>query len=560
MKKRIYLSICLASLITLVLTLLFATRVMYRNMYEEVKAEVGNEAEYIAIAAENMDETALKGYIEETGIKSVNRITFVAADGTVLYDNYASADSMENHIDRPEIKDALEKGRGEITRSSSTLGKQTYYYAVRLESGDILRIASTTRNVGGLLGSSAVWLVIIAAAVAIVAVITAKLLADSVIRPVNELDLNDPVSNVTYEELSPLLTRMDKQNKEISAQIEKLSEQKRELGYITGNMTEGLVIFGKDGSVLTANASAVKILGNEGAAEYLELCRYPEYISAVESALGGKAAESKLHKDGRIYRMTVNPVEDSEKYGAVLFLVDITETESAEQMRREFSANVSHELKTPLTSIMGAAEIIENGIAKKEDIPHFAGQIHSEASRLLALIQDIIRISRLDENEVKPEFEQVELEQVCRTVAAELACKADDRGVTVNIKGGNVTVNGVRSILHEMIYNLCDNAIAYNKKGGSVNMILSEENGEKVLSVEDTGIGIAPEHQTRVFERFYRVDKSRSKETGGTGLGLSIVKHGAILHNAAVSLESEPGKGTKITVTFKDRTTNKTSD
>lgn len=553
MKKRIYLSICLASLITLVLTLFFSARVMYRNMYGEVKSEVGNEAEYIAIAAENMDDKVLGGYIEETGKRLKNRITFIAADGTVLFDNYASADSMENHLDRPEIKDALENGTGEITRSSSTLGEQTYYYAVRLKSGDILRIAKTTRSVGGLIGSSAVWLVIIAAAVAVVAVITAKLLADSVIKPINELDLNDPVSNVTYEELSPLLTRMDKQNKEISAQIEKLSEQKRELGYITGNMTEGLVIFGKDGTVLTANASAVKILGNEGAAEYLELCRYPEYISAVESALGGKAADSKLHKDGRVYRMTVNPVEDSEKYGAVLFLVDITETESAEQMRREFSANVSHELKTPLTSIMGAAEIIENGIAKKEDIPHFAGQIHSEASRLLTLIQDIIRISRLDENDVTPEFEQVGLEQVCRTVAAELACKADDRGVTVNIEGGNVTVNGVRSILHEMIYNLCDNAIAYNKKGGSVNMILSEENGEKVLSVEDTGIGIAPEHQARVFERFYRVDKSRSKETGGTGLGLSIVKHGAILHNAIVSLESEPGKGTKITVRFKDR-------
>ncbi|MCI5905212.1 MAG: ATP-binding protein [Oscillospiraceae bacterium] len=553
MRKRIYLSICLASLITLVLTLFFSARVMYRNMYGEVKSEVGNEAEYIAIAAENMDETVLGDYIEETGKRLKNRITFIAADGTVLYDNYTSAKGMENHLDRPEIKDALEKGKGEITRSSSTLGEQTYYYAVRLKSGDILRIAKTTRSVGGLIGSSAVWLVIIAAAVAVVAVITAKLLADSVIKPVNELDLNDPVSNVTYEELSPLLTRMDKQNKEISAQIEKLSEQKRELGYITGNMTEGLVIFGKDGAVLTANASAVKILGNEGAAEYLELCRYPEYISAVESALGGKASDSKLHKDGRVYRMTVNPVEDSEKYGAVLFLVDITETESAEQMRREFSANVSHELKTPLTSIMGAAEIIENGIAKKEDIPHFAGQIHSEASRLLTLIQDIIRISRLDENDVTPEFEQVGLEQVCRTVAAELACKADDRGVTVNIKGGSVTVNGVRSILHEMIYNLCDNAIAYNKKGGSVNMILSEENGEKVLSVEDTGIGIAPEHQARVFERFYRVDKSRSKETGGTGLGLSIVKHGAILHNATVSLESEPGKGTKITVRFKDR-------
>ena len=553
MRSRIFLSICLASLVTLGLTLLLVTRVMYTSMTDELKDEVKSEAKYLSTAIEtiNAEGGGLDDYIAETGKKSVNRITLVAADGTVLYDNYAEPSQLDNHSGRPEIKDAINNGWGDITRSSDTLSEKTYYYAVKLNDGGVIRIASTTKSFGGLLGTSVIWLVIITIAVFVASVIIAKLLTDSLIKPINNLDLENPVANETYDELSPLLARMDKQNEKITEQVKKLLGRKREFEYIADHMTEGLVIFGKTGNILTANISARKIFGSDDdAATYPELSRNSDYIRAVESALVGKATDTKLEKDGRIFRLTVNPVEDTGKYGAVLFLIDITERESAEQMRREFSANVSHELKTPLTSIMGAAEIIENGIAKSEDIPHFAGQIHSEASRLLALIQDIIKLSRLDEEDLKQEFADVDLDGLCKTVIAELGCKAKDKNIKVSYKGESVAINGVRPVLHEMIYNLCDNAIVYNKEGGEVKVTLSEENGEKMLTVEDTGIGIAAEHQPRVFERFYRVDKSHSKETGGTGLGLSIVKHGAILHDGTISLESEQNKGTKITIAF----------
>ena len=549
MRSRIFISICFACLLTLALCLISVTKIMYDGMYGELKAEVRNEAASISAALEAMDGEETGTYIAKVGRDIPDRITLVAADGTVLYDNYADPAQMENHSSRPEIADAVQNGSGEIMRSSETLGEVTYYYAVRLNSGSVIRIAARTKSVGGLLGNSVIWIVIVALAVFAAAVITAGALTKTIIRPINSIDLDDPVSNVTYDELSPLLTKMDKQNGRIAAQIEKLSRQKLEFDYVTGNMSEGLVIFGKSGNVITANAAAQKILGGT-ASDYTELSRDMGYIDAVEAALDGEARHARLEKDGRIYDLSATPVEGTEKYGAVLFLMDITDRESAERMRREFSANVSHELKTPLTSILGAAEIIENGIAKKEDIPHFAGQIHSEASRLLALIEDIIKISRLDEDGFRQEFERVDLEDVCRTVIAELGCKAKDKNVTVEFEGGSACINGVKPVLHEMIYNLCDNAIAYNVDGGSVKISLLEYNGSVVLSVADTGIGIPAEHCPRVFERFYRVDKSHSKATGGTGLGLSIVKHGAALHGGTISLESDVGKGTKITVTF----------
>lgn len=549
MRSRIFISICFACLLTLALCLISVTKIMYDGMYGELKAEVRNEAASISAALERFEDGDTAAYIARVGVDIPDRITLVAADGTVLYDNCADPARMENHGSRPEIADAVKNGSGEITRSSETLGEVTYYYAVRLDSGSIIRIAARTKSVGGLLGNSVIWIVIVALAVFAAAVITAGMLTKTIIRPINSIDPDDPVSNVTYDELSPLLTKMDKQNERIAAQIEKLSRQKLEFDYVTGNMSEGLVIFGKRGNVITANAAAQKILGGT-ASDYTELSRDMGYIGAVEAALDGEARHARLEKDGRIYDLSATPVEGAEKYGAVLFLMDITDRESAERMRREFSANVSHELKTPLTSILGAAEIIENGIAKKEDIPHFAGQIHSEASRLLALIEDIIKISRLDEDGFRGEFERVDLEDVCRTVVAELGCKANDKNVTVGFEGGAAHINGVKPVLHEMIYNLCDNAIAYNADGGSVKITLTEYSGSVELTVADTGIGIPAEHCPRVFERFYRVDKSHSRATGGTGLGLSIVKHGAVLHGGNISLESEVGRGTRITVTF----------
>lgn len=551
MKKRIYLSICLASLITLLLTVIFAAGVMYRNMSAEVRGAVRNEALFMSAAMNRLDSEAdVMDYASYSGKHSENRITLIAADGAVMYDNYADIKTMDNHISRPEIAAALEKGTGEMTRSSETVGSQTYYYAVRLDDGTVLRIAVTTKNVPGLLGLSAPWIAGIIIVVILISLLTAGMLTNSVVEPINRLDLDEPASNVTYDELSPLLVRLDKQNSRIRSQMEELSEQQKEFEYITENMSEGLVIFGSSGRIITANNSAKLILGNDNASMYSELCRDEEYLHAVEGSLSGERIKSKLIKGERVYELSADPVDNSQKHGAVLFIMDVTESENSEKLRREFSANVSHELKTPLTSIMGAAEIIENGIVKPEDIPHFAGQIHKEASRLLTLIQDIIKLSRLDENSIETEFEAVDLKELCLDVMAELEGKASDKNVTVEFEGTAVTINGVRPVLHEMIFNLCDNAIAYNKEGGSVKLSLTDAEGTKKLTVSDTGIGIAPEHRARVFERFYRVDKSHSKATGGTGLGLSIVKHGAQLHGGRVSLDSKVGVGTKIEITF----------
>ena len=549
MKKRIYLSICLASLITLVLTSVLAARVMYSSMTADLHDEVKHEAVFMAAAINNFDnEKEIMSYASYTGKNSDNRISLINKDGTVFYDNYADISVMDNHLDRPEIRSAIQNETGESTRSSDTIGKQIYYYAVRLDSGDILRIAADTKNVIGLLGVSAPRLLIIVLIIFVAAMITAKLLTESIVKPINELDLDEPGANVTYDELSPLLVRMDKQNEKIRTQMEELSKQQKEFEYITENMSEGLVIFGAGGRIISANRSAKFILGNENALTYTELCHDTEYINAVNSALSGKQFTGRIEKGERVYGLSANPVENSPGHGAVLFITDITERENSEKMRREFSANVSHELKTPLTSIMGAAEIIGNGIAKSEDIPHFAAQIHTEASRLLTLIQDIIKLSQLDENSIKAEFENVELRAVCEAVISELENKAAKKNITISLEGSNMVIRGIRPVLHEMIYNLCDNAIVYNKENGSVKIELAEKNQVKTLTVSDTGIGIAPEHQSRIFERFYRVDKSRSKATGGTGLGLSIVKHGAMLHGGSVSVESRVNEGTKVTV------------
>ena len=549
MKKRIYLSICLASLITLLLTSVLAARVMYSSMTADLHDEVKHEAVFMAAAINNFDnEKEIMSYASYTGKNSDNRISLINKDGTVFYDNYADISVMDNHLDRPEIRSAIQNETGESTRSSDTIGKQIYYYAVRLDSGDILRIAADTKNVIGLLGVSAPRLLIIVLIIFVAAMITAKLLTESIVKPINELDLDEPGANVTYDELSPLLVRMDKQTEKIRTQMEELSKQQKEFEYITENMSEGLVIFGAGGRIISANRSAKFILGNENALTYTELCHDTEYINAVNSALSGKQFTGRIEKGERVYGLSANPVENSPGHGAVLFITDITERENSEKMRREFSANVSHELKTPLTSIMGAAEIIGNGIAKSEDIPHFAAQIHTEASRLLTLIQDIIKLSQLDENSIKAEFENVELRAVCEAVISELEDKAAKKNITISLEGSNMVIRGIRPVLHEMIYNLCDNAIVYNKENGNVKIELAEKNQAKTLTVSDTGIGIAPEHQSRIFERFYRVDKSRSKATGGTGLGLSIVKHGAMLHGGSVSVESRVNEGTKVTV------------
>jgi len=549
MRRRIFQSIFLACFITLVLTTACVTGVIYHDSTQEIKKEVMNQTLYISTAIELSDD-GIK-YISTVGKESDNRITLISSDGTVIYDNYVLAETLENHYNRPEIQDAVTYGKGELTRLSETLGEKTYYYAIYLNNGMILRVACTIKSVIGLMNSAFFWVVLIALIVLFISVLIARIITNSIVKPINNLNLNNPLLNNTYEELSPLLTKIEKQNQKIKSQFDELSARQKEFDYITESMNEGLIIFSENGTVLSANKSAKKILGDITGKSYLQICRDMNYIKAIESARNGKPSVSKTNINGKVYQLSANPVENNLKsYAAVLFIIDITDKEQIEKMRHEFSANVSHELKTPLTSILGYAEIIEKGVAKKEDIPRFATQIHTEAARLLTLIDDIIRLSRLDEGNLNQEITEIELSQLCKSVINELLENAKNKNVKVSFEGVPVVISGYRSVLHEMVYNLCDNAIKYNNENGSVVVKLIDGNNKIKLSVSDTGIGIAPEHHERIFERFYRVDKSHSKDTGGTGLGLSIVKHAALLHDAKISLESQPGIGTTITIIF----------
>ncbi|MEA4831124.1 MAG: ATP-binding protein [Oscillospiraceae bacterium] len=554
MKRRIFWSILLTSFLVLALTVSVVMIAVYHDFETERKAEIKTEAGYIAAAYydENIE------YLRDIGKTSKNRITLIRYDGTVLYDNFADTSVLDNHKNRPEIAEAMESGSGEAQRASDTLGEKTYYYAVRLNNGNILRVASTMRNIAKVFDTSATYIELTLLLALVISIAASDTLTKRIVRPINNIKLDSPLSSYAYDELSPLLVKIDKQNQKITLQMEELKHKQREFSGITDSMNEALIIYGTDKKVLSANRSAKRIFScyQPQGLGYLEICRDIPYIRAVEDAFLGKSADAKLTKAGRIYRISVNPVNENDNYAAVLFAVDITESEQAEQMRREFSANVSHELKTPLTSILGCAEIMQSGIAKPEDFPHFTEQIYNEAKRLLSLIDDIIKLSRLDESELKNEFSEVDLYKLCEKVIDELAQKAKDSDVALSLKGERLCVKGIENTLHEMIYNLCDNAITYNIKGGSAEVSILNENGHAILSVEDTGIGIAPEHQSRVFERFYRVDKSHSKETGGTGLGLSIVKHGAILHGAEIRLTSTLGKGSVIELIF-NNTANK---
>ena len=553
MTKRVFQSIFLCAAVTLILTAVFTTLFQYRTARENLQTQIEEEATYISEAFDTVESGARASLFDRIGKISQNRITWISENGEVLYDNRADADNMDNHLSRPEVSEAASDGTGESERDSATRKTETLYYALRLSDGSLLRIAAESASLWGVLASTYSPLLLIAAVVLLLAGLIAFVLTRAIVRPFNTLDLKHPLENKTYDELSPLLRRLDKQNQESHEQVRLLTARQEEFDLITSGMQEGLVIFSKDGTVLSANAAARAILSGETGGSYLQLCREKHYLSVVESALAGKAKTKKMKQGGRVYTLTATPVQNSlAGNAAVLFIVDITDSELSEKMRREFSANVSHELKTPLTSILGYTEIIGNGLANESDIPKFADRIHKEAARLLTLIEDIIKLSQLDEDELRAEFVPVELSELCQNVLQELSQKAEKAGVTLHFSGSEQTVSGFEPSLYEMIYNLCDNAIAYNKPGGSVNVSLEKTPEDKIrLTVRDTGIGIAEEHLGRVFERFYRVDKSHSKETGGTGLGLSIVKHAALMHDAELSIESTPQVGTTIQILFK---------
>lgn len=546
MRKRVFGSIFLTSLVTLLLTTGLLMLAVHAGLTNDMRRRLVTESSYLS-AVDNIREE-----LEKFGAVYADRLTLVAQDGTVLYDNRTNASEMENHSVRPEIAAAEQNGTGEDNRLSETFAKQTFYYAVRLKNGDVLRISATADSVFGALSNASPWIVLIILLALLVAALLAGWLTGLFLKPIEALDLHEPMKGEAYDELSPLLHRMDKQNHKIQAQMDELQRRQAEFDDITARMDEGLVLFSGKGMILFANHAARALFPHDSAeGSYLTLCRDANYIQVVEQALDGNGAHGKLERNGRIYELTASSVEENSAWhAAVLLIVDITERERAEQQRQEFTANVSHELKTPLTSIMGYAEIIAGGIAKPEDIAPFAGKIRTEAQRLLALIEDIIHLSRLDEGGETVAFEPVELSALCDTVRGRLQSKAAGKGITLRIEGEPAAVSGQRRTLEQMIFNLTDNAINYNKPQGSVTLTTGTESGRPFVRVADTGIGIAPADQQRVFERFYRVDKSHSKMTGGTGLGLSIVKHGAALHHAEVELKSALGKGTCITLRF----------
>ena len=547
MTKRIFRATLSVALTVLLASLVLIVGVLHGYFQDRVLDELASRTAYIALGVEHEG----MEYLED-GFPNDCRVTWVAADGTVLWDNREDPARMENHADRAEIHEALILGKGHASRYSDTLSQKTLYYALRLSDGSVLRVSDTQYSV---------WMLVLQALqpVALVMVLAfclalwlAGRLARQLVEPINAVDLNDPGDEIGYEELAPLVGKLRSQKRQISRQMEDLRRRREEFAAITENMSEGLLIIDRETRVLSYNAAALRLLDARAPGEedsVLALNREPGFRRCVEEALAGRRREELLEREDTCCRVLANPVEqDGAVTGAVLIVLDVTEKERREALRREFTANVSHELKTPLTSILGTAEILENGLVQPGDIPHFAGNIHREAQRLIGLVNDIIRLSRLDEGGPAAQWETVDLHAMAGEVLRQLAPAAEKKQVAMTLEGGPASARGVPQIVEELIYNLCDNAVAYNKPGGSVTVTVADTPEGGRVTVRDTGIGISPEAQNRVFERFYRVDKSHS--SGGTGLGLSIVKHGAAYLGARVELESELGKGSTFTLLF----------
>lgn len=498
--------------------------------------------------------------VEDEGIKYLKnvengeyRLTLIDTDGTVLYDTNADAAAMENHSDRREFQEAFLSGYGESHRYSRTLTEQTYYFAKKLSDDRVLRISTSQVTIVSLLLGMLQPLLVITFLAILLSVFLAKRASRNLVRPLNNLDLNDPLSNDVYEELNPLLRHMAQQNKQIALQMDELSRNQNEFNAITSNMSEGLIVLNKDGVVVSLNIAARKIFEAEEDSigkDFITVDRTPEISRAIKETLSGKKQELEYEKNGRNYDLCINKiVEKDEVIGVLLLAIDNTEKIQAEQNRREFTANVSHELKTPLQSIIGSADLIESGLVKPEDMPRFIGHIKTDAARLVSLVSDIIRLSQLDEN-TEMNRETVDALSVAKEALEMVGPIAESRNISLTIKGEPAPLNSVHKLLYDIIYNLCDNAVKYNKDGGFIKVDVKTAGDKVQVAVSDNGVGIAPADQSRVFERFYRVDKSHSRESGGTGLGLSIVKHAVAYLKGSISLESTLGKGTTITVSF----------
>ena len=551
MTKRIFRNILLTSVLALLLTSALLVGTLY-NVYESrISAELRTEAEYIVRALDTMEDDL--SFLR--GLTLNNRITLISPDGVVLYDSAADEARMDSHAERPEVSDALVTGTGESKRYSDTLSDITTYYARRTANGNVLRIASTRSTLVGLFLDVAPQIVLMMLMVAALSLLIARFSARQIVQPINELNLDEPLENDVYDELAPLLTRMDRQHMQIRQQMHDLARAHADLNAIMQNMREGLVLIDKSDRIISINGSAMKVFGVKGIiapeADLLTICRESSIIEIVKEAQQGRSDDTVFIRGEHTYRIFASPVLREEKVRAVVLLaLDVSARYAAEASRREFTANVSHELKTPLTSISGYAEIIASGIAKNEDVPVFAGKIHAEAKRLVALVNDILDLSRLDEKQGLGNKENVPLLPMLKGLEESFRSIAQEKDIELRVEGSNATVEGYPTLLRELFHNLIDNALKYTPAGGNVTVALSQEGGHPICTVADTGIGIPKEHQPHVFERFYRVDKSHSRQTGGTGLGLAIVKHVAEVHHADVKLESEPGKGTKMIVTF----------
>lgn len=562
MTKKIFKSILSVALVILLSSLVMIIGVLYDYFRGVQKNQLRTE---LAFAAEGVEESGV-AYLEGLNDDSC-RITLVGEDGTVLYDSVESADKMGNHADREEIKEAREYGTGEASRYSSTLTEQTIYISKLLSDGSVLRVSVSHATVPALVFGMLQPLIVVLLLAFILSSVLAHRLSEKIVEPLSAIDLDKPLENNTYDELAPVLSHIEKQHRQIARQMYDLDRSRSEFEAVTHNMKEGLVLTSEKGEIISINPSAASFfLGvKPDSAEFYEhekgcigkdfltLDRSRETHELIERAQANGEAESRVSRWGREYQLNASRVLSDGKFtGIVLLIFDVTDKVFAERNRREFTANVSHELKTPLQSIMGSAELIENGLVKPEDMKEFSDRIYKEAARLLTLIEDIIRLSQLDEN-VELAWENLDIAKMASDTAALLRDTAEKKNVKINLDCEPTEIYGVRQLYSEIIYNLCENAIKYNKDGGSVTVSTHPKNGGIELTVSDTGIGIPPEHRSRVFERFYRVDKSHSKATGGTGLGLSIVKHAVQYLGGQIDLTSRVGEGTNITVFFPNK-------
>lgn len=549
MFKKIFRSSLLTAMIVLLASIFLIMGILHGIFENQLEDQLQKETAFVATAIENEGIS----YFDNLS-KDGDRVTLIDKDGTVLADSQVDVSKLENHGDREEVKQAETEGRGQSVRYSSTMTEKTVYYAQKLDNGQILRISADQFTIVTILLGISQPIAIVVIAAIVLSLILSTNVAKHIVEPINDLDLDDPMGNTVYDELSPLLRKIAHQNSTIEEQLKEARQKQEEFRIITDNMSEGFIVIDNQMKILTYNAAALKLFGaeQETPENILALSRSKPFRDAIYKSLDGEHSQAEMTTDERVYSIISNPVYDTEQevIGAVIVVIDITEISRREQLRREFTSNVSHELKTPLTSISGFAEIMKSGGTDEATVVDFSRSIYDEAQRLISLVSDIIKLSELDDGTIEYEPETVDLYTLSLEIASRLSPQAQEKKIHFTVNGEKAEITGVRKILDEIIFNLCDNAVKYNRSGGDVKVSVKNSADTVTVTVSDTGIGIPTVQQDRVFERFYRVDKARSKSIGGTGLGLSIVKHGVMYHNAQISLESKENEGTTVVINF----------